>query len=117
MSDCKRGDGPVRIGRVLDEVLAACGLDARLSERAILASWPRIAGQRLAKHVRAVDLREGVLFLAAEHGSWRQEVTLLMPRIRNECNRRFGEGTIKEIRWAHGWTDEPCSVNDKRQSR
>lgn len=115
----KRQDGktgPVRLGRILDGVLSECGLAGRLSEREFLAQWPGIVGERIAAHVRAVDLREGVLLLAADHGAWRQEVALLAPRIRQECNARFGENTVAEIRWVRGWTDVPPADNDHRRN-
>jgi predicted nucleic acid-binding Zn ribbon protein len=101
-----RKDGPVRLGTILDGVLSECGLDDRLAERTLLDVWPEIVGDRVAGHVRAVDLRDGVLLLAAEHGAWRQEVTMLLPRIQQECNERFGEGTVREIRWARGFRAE-----------
>lgn len=107
-----RKEGPVRLDRILDGVLSDCGLSDRLAERSLLEVWPEIVGERLAGHVRAVDLREGTLLLAAEHGAWRQEVTLLLPRIRQQCNERFGEGTVNEIKWAGPWTRRRDPVND-----
>ncbi len=112
MSRRDRRDGPVRIGRLMNEALAACGLDGRLAERTLLAAWPQIVGERLAAHVRAVDLREGQLLLAADHGAWRQEVSLLSPRIMQECNARFGEGAVTQIRWARAWTAAAPADND-----
>lgn len=103
MSQKDRKTGPVRLDRILDGVLSECGLSDRMAERSLLEVWPQIVGERIAGHVRAVDLREGVLLLAADHGAWRQEVTLLMPRIREQCNERFGEGAVREVRWARAW--------------
>ncbi|MBD3222283.1 DUF721 domain-containing protein [bacterium] len=99
MSHAKRNDGPVRVDKILDGVLSECGLDDRLAERRLLAAWPELVGARLAQHVRAVDLRERVLYLDADHGAWRQEITLLMPRIRQRCAERFGDGVVEDIRW------------------
>lgn len=113
MSKNDRDAGPIRIGRIMDDVLSACGLDERIAERALLAAWPQIAGERLAAHVRAVDLRDGVLFLSAEHGAWRQEVSLFLPRLRGECNRRFGAEAVREIRWTRGWTDTRSADNGR----
>ena len=100
-------DGPVRLDRILGGVLSDCGLSDRLAERSLLDVWPAIVGDRVAGHVRAVDLRDGVLLLAADHGAWRQEVTLLLPKIQQQCNERFGEGTVTEIRWARPWSRTP----------
>ena len=111
-SGINRQEGPVRVDQILDGVLDKCGLSDRLSERSLLDHWPEIVGDRLAGHVRAVDLREGVLLLAAEHGAWRQETTLLLPRIQSECNKRFGAGTVTAIKWARPWTRRPQPDND-----
>jgi predicted nucleic acid-binding Zn ribbon protein len=89
----------VRIDRILDGVLEDCGLDQRLAERDLLTAWSELVGDRLAAHVRAVDFREGVLYLDADHGAWRQEVTLLLPQIRQRCGERFGTEAITDIRW------------------
>lgn len=99
MSRRDRKEGPVPLGSILDGVLADCGLDDRLAERTLLSAWPDIVGERLAQHVRAVDLRETVLYLDADHGAWRQEITLLLPRIKEQCVERFGPDTVTDIRW------------------
>jgi predicted nucleic acid-binding Zn ribbon protein len=112
MNARNRKQGPVPIERILDGVLAECGLTGRLAERSLLGDWPAIVGERLAAHVRAVDLRDGVLYLDADHGAWRQEVSLLLPRICRACNERCGDGTVTEIRWTRPWTRGPRSDND-----
>jgi len=99
MSQQNRHEGPVRLGNILDGVLADCGLDERIAERSLLTAWPDLVGERLASHVRAVDLRDGVLLLDADHGAWRQELTLLLPQIRRRCTERFGADTVTDIRW------------------
>jgi len=99
MSKRKRKEGPVPLGSILNGVLADCGLDDRLAERSLLTAWPEIVGPRLAEHVRAVDIRETVLFLDADHGAWRQEITLLLPRIKQQCVERFGDDAVTDIRW------------------
>lgn len=99
MSREKRQQGPVKVGQILDGVLADCGLDDRLAERQLLSAWGDLVGERLASHVRAVDLREQVLYLDADHGAWRQEITLLIPRIMQRCAERFGEDVVADIRW------------------
>ena len=104
MSDAGRKRGPVPLGRILDGVLEECGLTARLAEREVLAAWPEIVGREIAAHVQALDLRDGILLLRADHGAWRHELTLLLPSIRESFERRFGPDTVREIRWARPWT-------------
>ena len=95
--DGKPGLQPV--SRILEGVLRECGLQDRLEERAVLADWPQIVGQEIAAHARAVDLVDGVLTLEADHGAWRQEVTMLVPMIVRKFNARYGEGTVTDVQW------------------
>ena len=91
--------GPQPLSKILAEVLRNCGLDDRLEERSPILHWQRIVGDDIAAHSRAVDLSEGVLVLEADHGAWRQEVTMLIPMIKDKFNAAFGEGTVTDIQW------------------
>ena len=46
-----------------------------------------------------MDLVDGVLVLEADHGAWRQELTMLVPMIIQKFNAMFGEGTVTEVQW------------------
>jgi predicted nucleic acid-binding Zn ribbon protein len=94
-----RKGGPEPVGRVLVGLLERLGLQQRLAERRLLEAWPQIVGEKIARHSRAVDLADGVLVLRADHGAWRQELTLLLPQIMARYNERFGAGTVREVRW------------------
>ena len=98
----RRGKGRLEpVGSILDAVLEGTGLRRRAEERSVLERWVEVAGERLAAHVRAVDLADGVLVLDADHGAWRQEPTLLFPDILRHYNERCGADTVTEIRWLH----------------
>ncbi len=92
-------EGPQPISRLIEGALRQYGLHERLTERSVLMKWPEIVGQDIAAHSRAVDLVGGVLVLEADHGAWRQELTLLMPMILTKYNEMCGAGTVKEIQW------------------
>lgn len=99
----RRGDstGPQPLSGILGEVLRECGLSERLAERSPLLSWSDIVGPKIAEHSRAVDISDGVLIIEADHGAWRQEVTLLIPMILQKFNALHGEGTVTDIQWRH----------------
>jgi len=92
-------DGPQPISRILEGALRQFGLHERLAERTALAKWSEIVGEDVAAHSRAVDLVDGILVLEADHGAWRQELTLLMPMIVTKFNEMCGAGTVTEIQW------------------
>ena len=93
----RRGLQP--LARILDDTLRACGLQERSEERAALSGWTQIVGAEIAAHARAIDLADGVLTLEADHGAWRQEVTMLIPMIVRKFNARYGEGTVTDVQW------------------
>jgi predicted nucleic acid-binding Zn ribbon protein len=95
--------GPVPVSDVIAEALADCGLGERLEQITALRAWSEVVGDKIARHSRVVNLENGVLTLDADHGAWRQELTLLWPLIKDRYNQRFGSGTVKEIRWHRAW--------------
>jgi predicted nucleic acid-binding Zn ribbon protein len=92
-------EGPQPISRLIEGALRQFGLHERFTERSVLLKWSEVVGEEIATHSRAVDLIDGVLVLEADHGAWRQELTLLMPMIIKKFNELCGAGTVKEIQW------------------
>jgi predicted nucleic acid-binding Zn ribbon protein len=92
-------DGPLPVSRLIEGALRRYGLHDRLEERAALLRWREIVGDEIASHSRAVDLADGILVLEADHGAWRQELTMLVPMIIKKFNAMFGEGTVTDIQW------------------
>jgi len=99
MARRRNGSGPQPLSRILDSALRECGLQDRMEERSALLGWREIVGEKIANHSRAVDLIDGVLTLEADHGAWRQELSMLVPMIIQKFNAMFGEGTVTEVQW------------------
>ena len=92
-------EGPQPVSRIIGDALRRFGLHERLEERTVLLRWREIVGEEIAEHSRAVDLQDGVLVLEADHGVWRQEVTMLVPMIIKKFNALCGDGTVTEVTW------------------
>lgn len=101
MTQRRDGTGPRPISRILQDVLREVGLSDRLAERGLLDGWVDIVGPEIAAHSRAVDVRDGVLIIDADHGAWRQELSLLIPEIIKKFNAAYGEDAVQEVRWLH----------------
>jgi len=97
----QKKEGPKPVSHILEDVLQRFGLQKRLAERAVLSKWAEIVGTEIAAHSEAFDLADGVLTIEADHGVWRQELTLLMPMIVTKFNEMCGAGTVTEIQWRH----------------
>ncbi len=99
MSKFRTKYGPQHTSTLVQKTLKYFGLQDRMAERAPIQQWPEVVGSKMAAHTRAVDIKDNVLILEADHGAWKQEVTLLIPMIIQKYNAMFGEGTVKEIMW------------------
>jgi predicted nucleic acid-binding Zn ribbon protein len=99
MSSRRERTSPKPISGILRDVLESCGLSGRMDERSLLQNWSDIVGPEIAAHSRAVDIQDGELIIDADHGAWRQELSLLIPEIIKKFNAAYGEGAVKEVRW------------------
>ena len=99
MAPRREDSGLQPVSRILEGALRDSGLADRLGERSALLRWHEVAGEDIARNVRAVDLEDGVLVLESDHGAWRQEVTMLAPMIIEKFNEALGAGTVSEIQW------------------
>lgn len=95
----RRKSRPVPVESILETVLESTGLNRRASEREVLEAWPKIAGPRIAEHVRAVDVDEGTLLLAADHPAWRQELGMLFPELLKKFAAAHGSDVVQAIDW------------------
>ena len=104
---------PRAISGILREVLDSCGLRDRVEERSLLLNWREVVGSEIAEHSRAVDIQDGALVIDADHGAWRQELSLLIPQIIQKFNAMYGEDAVKEVRWLHQPGRNRKSMNRK----
>ncbi len=95
------GSGLRPIDGIVRSALRTLGLEDRFRERELLGSWAEIVGTDIAAHVQALDIEDGVLVLAADHGAWRQEVNMLAAQILTKLNARHGSGSVRELRWSN----------------
>ena len=95
----RRKSRPTPVEDILAEVLARTGLREGLDDRRLVDAWADVVGPDLADRSRAVSLRDGILTVEADHGVWRQELTLLFPRILERYRQIYGAERVRELRW------------------
>lgn len=69
--------GPERLGPALSRALAGLGLAEAAERHMALAVWPRVVGEGLAAHTRAVAVRGRTLEVAARDSAWANELAFL----------------------------------------
>ncbi|GAB6062060.1 DciA family protein [Deferrisoma palaeochoriense] len=60
--------------------------------------WDEVAGPELARRVRPLSLRGGVLVLGVPSSAWAQQITFLRQEILSRLNERLGGSEIRAIR-------------------
>jgi predicted nucleic acid-binding Zn ribbon protein len=86
------------IGDALRGFLRAAHLDRRLAEQQLVLAWPEVVGPEIASQSEAVELRRGVLWVAAGNNVWMQHILFLKPRILATLRREFPGVAVEDLR-------------------
>ncbi len=102
--------GPRPLGEALDAAVARLGPAGvspapAASLSAVFSRWEEIAGPAVARHVRPVRLRGGVLVVAADHPAWATQV------------RTLGTGLLARVGEVSGRTPERLEVTVERAAQ
>jgi len=109
-SDDRPRKGLRPIADAVGDALRHLGLEERFAERSALTHWEEVVGKDIASHVQALDIRDGVLILAADHGAWRQEVNMLAGTILAALNEQCPDHPVREL----GWSNRPQTHRRRR---
>ena len=67
---------PAPIAGIVDGIIASLGLTRRYHGWMMVSRWPEIVGEYYARRSRAIRFADGVLYVAVEDASWRQQMAL-----------------------------------------
>jgi predicted nucleic acid-binding Zn ribbon protein len=88
---------PRSVGEVLGELLQQYGLTDRLKEFDAVNCWAEVAGEQIANHTKARDVRDGALVVEVSSSAWRNELYYLKPDIIEKINKKIGKKIIHDI--------------------
>ena len=86
-----------KLSTTLARILKARGLEGRLHEYRIFASWDRTVGPAIARHAQPRTLRGRKLALIVDSPAWMQQLTLMKPEIIEKLNRALGAETVGDM--------------------
>jgi predicted nucleic acid-binding Zn ribbon protein len=67
---------------------------------AVYEAWPRVVGEKTAKHSWPVKLfDDGVLLVAAENNAWLQSLRYLEAQILDKLEKALGKRRVRELRF------------------
>jgi predicted nucleic acid-binding Zn ribbon protein len=95
-----RPDRAAPIGDLLGIILPKLGLDARIKEADIQASWKGIVGEFIAQHSQPDRLVAGTLHIRVMQPSVRYELDRTWkPVIIRKLREQFGEKMVRDIKF------------------
>ena len=96
-------DTSVPVGTTLTRVLKKLGLPDRLQEDQVLEAWTELVGPFISKHASPLKLAQGVLHVRVLQSTVHYELDRVWkPQILQKFRARFGQRTIREIRFKLG---------------
>lgn len=95
----KRFSRPLPLKEILNKALVKWDLAPTLRRYEVMARWPEIVGERIAKKSRPTKFLGEVLVVEADHPAWVQELNLLKSQILEKIKLTCGQSEIRNIRF------------------
>lgn len=85
------------MGAVLKDVMSSYGVDSKLFEGRVVATWQDIAGDRIGQEVEKAWVKDRKLYVRIKSPVWRQELYLNRDSWCKRLNEEMGESHVDEI--------------------
>ena len=85
------------LGVALRELVRNLGMEGKLEVQQAVDRWPRVVGERVASHARAVKLDGGKLFVECDSAAWSHELHFMKPDILNRLDQSLGKPLVRDI--------------------
>lgn len=72
-------------------------LSVRIDESQIICEWDAAVGAIIAKHARALKIKDGVLFVQVDHPVWKTELHLRKHQILAKLSEKNPKVKIKDL--------------------
>jgi len=87
------------LATILPALFKQLGLEEDARGWQAVTEWPAVAGERIAKHARAISFRDGSLTVEVEGSAWMQELGFLERDLVHKLNRHLGKDIVRDVRW------------------
>ena len=109
--------GENRAGELLGQLLKRYKLEAGLRRGRVLALWPEIAGEMLARLTEPIRLERGELLVRAESAALAHQLTYQREEFVRRYASRLGEGVVTNVRFVTGRPREDAPGRQDPPSR
>lgn len=87
------------VAGILPRVLRQLGLEEGILGARAVEEWPRLVGERVARHSRAVGFQDGTLRVEVEGSAWMQELGFLRRDLIRKVNQALGSNIVRDVRF------------------
>ncbi len=87
------------LSNILFQFFKKKGLEKRFYEYQVLKEWDKIVGEGIALKVKAVNCKDGILYLFSSDSIMRTEIYNLKKEIIKEINEFFKKKIVKDIKF------------------
>lgn len=91
----KKEEKPLK--QLVNQMLRAYGLGAKLDEMSLVKSWENIVGSMIAKHTTDIFFKEGKLYIKLDSAPLRQELSYAKTKLVEKLNEEAGKKMVNEI--------------------
>ncbi len=85
------------LGDIIREVIHQHGLENKLTEKRIFASWEKIMGQPIAKYTVRLYYKDGRLTVYLSSPALRNELSMAKQKIIAMINKEMGSNLVEDI--------------------
>ncbi len=86
-----------KIGDAIREMLQTYRLEQRFDEATLIATWPEIVGDAIARRTRKVFIRKGILYVELNSSAMKSDFLLHKQHVLELLHQRFGKELITDI--------------------
>ena len=81
----------------IQELIKTYRLDDKINEVKLFNSWETILGKSIAKHTKAISIKNGILYVTLDSSVLRQELSYAKEKMIKLLNESVGTEVIKDI--------------------
>lgn len=85
------------LGQAINEMLRVFGLQQKLDETKLIASWEKVMGKTIAKHTTRLYISKKKLFIHLNSSAARETLSFEKEKIINLMNEEVGKQVIEEV--------------------
>jgi hypothetical protein len=88
------------IGQLAEEFVARIDPHGRRHEGRVMAAWPSVAGEEVARHTLGFAMTDGELVVMVDSPTWANELSLMSEDYKRRLNEAVGEELVRAVRFS-----------------